>query len=197
VDSHEHFYRVEIATGHSTLIGSRELLGMTISQDARVVCGSAPSAFHAAGPARLVCLRDGQAADYEVPAAADPKRGWRSLSISPDGDKLAISLEASAAAKHDSLVHVMKIDGAGGELLLSERMRASSLIWLPSGRRLFVTPDNATARLYDLEAGWSVPIGSPGQEVSGLIPLGSQDDRFLVGVERKNTRDMWMVELPR
>jgi hypothetical protein len=33
--------------------------------------------------------------------------------------------------------------------------------------------------------------------VSGVITLGQRDDRFLVGVERKSTRDMWMVELSR
>jgi hypothetical protein len=93
------------------------------------------------------------------------------------------------------LVHVLALKG--GTLLRTERMLASTLAWLPGGRRLFVTPDDAHARLYDLEAGWTARVGEPGQEVSGIITLGEQDDRFLVGVERKSTRDMWMVEVAR
>jgi hypothetical protein len=194
-DSYERFYRVTLATGQAELLGQHELLGTSSSDDGRVVCGSEPAAFQATGPARVVCLRDGQAHTYTAPAADDPARGWRTLSVSPDGSKLAMGLQAGPLSKQRGVVHVLALDGSRGAMLLSEPRRASTLAWLPGGRRLFMTPDNAPAMLHDLEAGWSVKIGEPGQEVSGLIPLGAQDERFLVGVERKNTRDMWMIEL--
>jgi hypothetical protein len=196
-DSYARFHRVELATGETTLIGERELLAVSVSDDGRVVCGSEPKAFQAEGPARVVCLRGGEARDLVVPAAEDPKRGWRKVSVSPDGGKLAIALQSGPEAKQRGLTYVLSLNGAQDKPLISERTHASSLIWLPGGRRLFATPDDAPARLYDLAAGWSIVLGKPGQEVSGLITLGQRDDRFLVGVERKSTRDMWMVELSR
>jgi hypothetical protein len=118
--------------------------------------------------------------------------GRRVVSLSPDGRYLAVS-QRGGSEQAASRVQVIDLSESG-KLVASASYDGEVMSWLGS-KRLISWRGDSSALLLDVEAGWSAPLGAASQEVSGVIPLGRDGSRALVGVERKGTRDMWLVEV--
>jgi len=183
LDEYARVRMIDVTSGSDIVLvdsnASGGILLPRVSPDGRRVC-FARTNFH------LYCTRAGK-----TELVWD--RVYRPLRFDDSGDKLLFANRPKSSARS----RIVVVDFASRSATITPRAAREWWQFMPGGTRIVGHGGPSSAIVYDLQNNWQADVGAPDSEWEGVWMVPGDARRFAIGRERRGSRDVYLVNLPR